>query len=437
LKHGIENCDTLKDAINAIHDLVILIRRSGKRTDFLEASCKEIGLAFRKAIINGETRWNSIEAMLRRFVYLLRAIENLKPVDMFPALDKRNDLNNKLKIAQSQVSLIEEVLPILTSVAQWVQILSAKSSPTCPLVRLACKRINHTLSVDLKAIIEDLYDLSDEDIRLGENLTVVQQSLLEQFEAYLGDHYSGYWLFKVAEFLDPRTYGLLSALEKAEVFQLVIPLTTTEENTSPFELKRLAEETDAAESVRTAKRRRGAKRVVASAGEEAPLTEDEELQLSLGHNPRELSKQSPLQAESAALLGALRRACEAGVDVLTFWPSVEELYPIWARIALRILPTMGASTDAERFFKVTKAVCADHRSTLKPDMVNICASLNVWLTDKYMYRDCKEASRKQKSNRFTSLNVNLEMLNLQDAGTLDSDDDSDDDDDDEEETDEE
>jgi hypothetical protein len=106
--------------------------------------------------------------------------------------------------------------------------------------------------------------------------------------------------------------------------------------------------------------------------------------------------------------------------------------------AFRSLHSMGASTDAERFFKVTKAVCADHRSTLKPDMVNICASLNVWLTDKYMYRDCKEASRKQKSNRFTSLNVNLEMLNLQDAGTLDSDDDSDDDDDDddEEETDE-
>ena len=96
---------------------------------------------------------------------------------------------------------------------------------------------------------------------------------------------------------------------------------------------------------------------------------------------------------------------------------------------------MASSTDAERFFKITKAICADHRSLLSPDMVNICASLNVWLTDDIQHHNSREASRQGKSKRFTTFSANLQMIVpvddiSDDEEENDDEDDKDDDDDD-------
>ena len=49
------------------------------------------------------------------------------------------------------------------------------------------------------------------------------------------------------------------------------------------------------------------------------------------------------------------------------------------------------------------------RRQRSPDMVNILASLNVWLTYELNYRDSKEACRQGKSKRFTTLNAHLEI----------------------------
>jgi hypothetical protein len=50
-----------------------------------------------------------------------------------------------------------------------------------------------------------------------------------------------------------------------------------------------------------------------------------------------------------------------------------------------------------------------------------------------MHRDYKEASRKQKSNRFTTLNVRLEMLNCEDSESDSNDNDDEEEDDETEE----
>ena len=90
----------------------------------------------------------------------------------------------------------------------------------------------------------------------------------------------------MAEFLDPHTYGTISQEDKREVFNLVMSLTTTEENTSPFELKRLADLTmEAAQSIQATKKRRVARRAAETAPEEIPLTEAEEFMVSCGINP--------------------------------------------------------------------------------------------------------------------------------------------------------
>ncbi len=39
---------------------------------------------------------------------------------------------------------------------------------------------------------------------LGVKLSAVSVSLLDQYESYLGAHFSNFWAFRAADFLDPR-----------------------------------------------------------------------------------------------------------------------------------------------------------------------------------------------------------------------------------------
>ena len=116
------------------------------------------------------------------------------------------------------------------------------------------------------------------------------------------------------------------------------------------------------------------------------------------------------------------------IDNLQFWADVEDELPIMARITARVLPTAACSTDTERFFKVTKAVCSDHRSSLSPDTVNMCASMHEWLTEKYLFKDKKGARRDGVSSRFTTLSVDLELINPTELSDDDKEDDEEDDD---------
>ena len=102
-------------------------------------------------------------------------------------------------------------------------------------------------------------------------------------------------------------------------------------------------------------------------------------------------------------------ACTEQKPTLHFWGEEERVIPLISRSAARVLPTTALSTDAERFFKVTKAVCSDHRSCLLPDTVNMCSSMHLWLTERYGYTDAKSSTREKKSVRFASLNANLEV----------------------------
>ena len=70
-------------------------------------------------------------------------------------------------------------------------------------------------------------ETSDDEL-LAQSLSNVRDYLFLQFESYLGEHYSNYWLNRVAEFLDPRTFGTLSfddiAREEDNILELVKPL---------------------------------------------------------------------------------------------------------------------------------------------------------------------------------------------------------------------
>ena len=77
MKHGVENCDFLEEAIQEIHDIVVILRRGAKRKEFLQKECEKIDLHYKKPILDGKTRWNSREAMIDRFIYLRQLSSSL------------------------------------------------------------------------------------------------------------------------------------------------------------------------------------------------------------------------------------------------------------------------------------------------------------------------------------------------------------------------
>ena len=122
-----------------------------------------------------------------------------------------------------------------------------------------------------------------------------------------------------------------------------------------------------------------------------------------------IKKISLLYDEYAGLIVDLKQTFTSKMDPLQFWSVIQVWYPIWARIAARILPTMAASTDVERFFKVMKGVCTDNRASLSPKMVGVLACLLTWLVDEFDYGDKKQIKRAEVSKRFTSINSDLEL----------------------------
>jgi len=93
-----------------------------------------------------------------------------------------------------------------------------------------------------------------------------------------------------------------------------------------------------------------------------------------------------------------------------FWATHEDQFPIWTRICSRIAPNMACSTDVERYFKITKRVCADQRDHMSPYMINILSTLYMWLVEEKEHRDGKADKREELNSRFITLSRDLQMV---------------------------
>ena len=63
LKHGVEICENLKISINAIHNCVTLLKNFPKQKEILK-TCLEVNIKCKAPELDGDTCWNSKEAMI-------------------------------------------------------------------------------------------------------------------------------------------------------------------------------------------------------------------------------------------------------------------------------------------------------------------------------------------------------------------------------------
>lgn len=224
LKHAFE-MGLLSSALQGIHDLVVMLKASPKRKSLLKRACEAAMILYLAPILDVITRWNSKEAMVTRIQYLFPALMQISAQDAFSKPADRAKWITSLANAEAGLASLHFVMPFLVETSQWTQILSRRDSPTVSLVRAAAKSIKRSL----EKFDRDIKDLPQEPEKAA--LTEVHIALCfwafgdetEHNVGYIGDKYTEFWVFRVAEFLDCRTHKTMSFAEKLEVLNDILP----------------------------------------------------------------------------------------------------------------------------------------------------------------------------------------------------------------------
>jgi hypothetical protein len=95
---------------------------------------------------------------------------------------------------------------------------------------------------------------------------------------------------------------------------------------------------------------------------------------------------------------------------LPFWTTHAERFPILFRIARRVLPTPASSTDVEKMFSVCGLICTSNRASLSPEHINVLTSLNLWLKEKYGYRNMRAGKSADSCKRYVTISADLDLI---------------------------
>ena len=345
LKHAFDSA-ALDAALQGIHDIVILLKASPRRKSLLVDACAAAGIAYLAPILDVMTRWNSKEAMISRMIYLFPAVSRISAQEAFTKPVDRAKWNKALTDTESGLSTLSFVLPFLVELSQWTQIVSRRDSPTSSLLRVAA----HSIKRSLQKLQGDINGLAAGGTKTA--LTEIYSSL--NFWAfgdgslmnvgYIGESYTDYWLFRVAEFVDCRTHKTLLFSDKKHVIDELLPKLVPE---SAVTVRRS-----------TSQLRRA-------------MTEEERF---LGSTTQQTD--TPLMRECKLYMVHMKDCNES--DSLYFWTTYQEQFPILALVARRVLAVPATSASTERLFSAGGRVCTFDRARMKPRNVDILTTLHVW-----------------------------------------------------------
>ena len=124
-----------------MNDVFIKIGGTQKTLELLEAKQRQLDEPILRPVTHCETRWNSQEHVAQRYLKMQAVIEQLDIRELFRGTAKEKQkvkqFKEKLDFIKKTLPLLQEILPIMTRCAQWVQILSSKTWVTISKVRLA------------------------------------------------------------------------------------------------------------------------------------------------------------------------------------------------------------------------------------------------------------------------------------------------------------
>jgi hypothetical protein len=379
LKHAVENSPALLAAFDAVHQCATKIKNSSLRMDELTRCQEERNITKLVVVFHVETRWNSWVECIGRGKHNLPAYEIMQVNNMFRVAADKETWRSFVQDMQDSMPLMDAAMPIMISVAQWCQILTAKEVITISLVRLAIRCFRR--EVDKVKVVADNIDVTNASgQKTKDGLLEFHGALLVEVDKYFGDNYYDYWLFKCAEFLDPRT---IFSIEEDEDFDEIIE--TLSQLAYAAELK-VPE----------------GQRVVASAMARRASA-------AANTNRKSLFQQEC--DDYVTYLTAMGEEEVMKIESLQWWADVGIYrFPILARMAMRILSAQPTSAETERVFSISGRVLNEARSRLTSSHINQIVCLHSWLKEKHGEgNNDRNAKRLAKSTRFATLSLALEV----------------------------
>ena len=410
LGHGIDDVPDANVMVEAVQSVMRRLKgcNSSKRKTILERACKDANIKVRRPVLKVATRWNSAEMMITRFLFLLPALQLIKEEDMPTSSDEQASWSQLLRIASNYAEVLEAILPVLTCVSQWTQVLSMNGQVTISLVPLAVAKIKEQITVLHNSAIQ---------FRRGADRTLVEgiaESLLDQFNHYFLDAQLNMYCYNVAAFLDPRVFGTLSKDQKTaairDIKETLSSTNDSESNERPNKQARVLTEDE--ELVASLKGAESVISISAGGGRASSRAKS-----ALTTTP------SPVDLEIAEYIQYIINSPPTK-DPLLVWPRlVLRGLRILPKIARRLFVISACSSDVERLFSKAGYWVSPRKNQLSSEMLNELLVLNAFYTYKesFLPRDLRNALRSDKLKKFVKFHSETPVLEFPDSVDSDSD----------------
>ena len=340
-------------------------------------------------MLHSATRWDIYEKVADNFFHNLPCYLGVNAAAVFDKADVRVAWQSGLDIIVREQPVIQLIQPFLKLCAQWTQILSSRTAVTISLVRLSIRSMRGW-EISARDTIATMHDRGQQAI--ADRFEVYVDALRYRQDEYFGDDYYNSGLFRIAEFLDPRT---IWALEDKTAFESCLELLKTQ---AP------------AEATYVPIAARAARREVAAPGGSF-------LSGYVPPQPAGVLRQSPIDLEIRSFISYLQlefKEAEAmKCNPLEFWAEHSRRFPILAAIAGRVLSIPPTEAECERTFSIAGRVHSKARNKLSGEHINQVVCLHQWLHMDEQLRSRASLLRAEtttkKSLRFAQIQLHAEL----------------------------
>ena len=339
-------------------------------------------------MLHSATRWDVYEKVADNFFLNLPCYLRINAAAVFDKADVRLAWQIGLDTIVREQPVIELIQPFLKLCAQWTQILSSRTVVTISLVRLSIRSMRAWENT-ARDTIDTMRNRGQQVI--ADRFEVFVDALRRRQDEYFGDNYYDSGLFRIAEFLDPRTVW---AIEDKPALDSCTQLLKTQ---APA----------AARSVPSAARAAAPRQVVGGSF----------LSDYVPSHPAGTPRQSPIDLEIKAYISYLQQELTEKeamkCNPLEFYDEHGARFPILAGIAAVVLPIPPTEAECERTFSVTGRVHSKARNTLSGEHINQVVCLHQWLHMDEQLRSraslLRAETTTERSLRFAQIQLHAEL----------------------------
>lgn len=273
---------------------------------------------------------------------------------------------------------------MLTTISQWVQVLSSHDMVTVSLVRHYFREVKR----GIQALDDEVRELNSlrttTSVALARALKKAKENFAEQYVIYFNDDFYDFYIYVVAEFLDPRTFGMVN--DFILVKELMDPLLLPSEIAIPKP---------------------------PAAATKGKRKADEEFTSAAQRYLAANEMKSPFDIEFNAYIN---RMVTMGLDnqlatePLLFWHNNAQVHPILGRMARQVLSCGPTECSCEELFSVAGQIDSELRCNLSTQHVEEQTCNFFWKREELQYFDKKKTGRLQNSKKFASLSISLQLM---------------------------